>query len=142
MPCEPDAFAGYFQCTQCGECCRGFGGTYVSENDIRAIADYLKREPDIVRKEYCVLSGSKPLIRQGEDGRCIFWDQLCTIHPVKPRMCRMWPFIPSLLVDAANWQIMAASCPGINPDVDPVRLQEIVADYLDVLRSDDAKGSS
>lgn len=142
MRCEPNVLADYFQCTQCGECCRGFGGTYVSDDDIKAIAEYLGVQPDIVLKRYCVRSGSKPLICQGEDSRCIFWDQLCTIHPVKPRMCRMWPFIPSLLVDAANWQIMAASCPGINPKVDPKRLQAIVADCLGVHRPDDTKGSS
>ena len=56
-------------------------------------------------------------------GYCIFWDKLCTIHPVKPLMCRQWPFLKSVLVDSKNWQIMAGACPGIHPNV-PVRTLE------------------
>jgi len=27
-----------FKCRQCGECCKGYGGTFVTENEIEAIA--------------------------------------------------------------------------------------------------------
>ena len=33
-------------------------------------------------------------------------------------MCREWPFISSLLVDIANWKIMASVCPGMRIDLD------------------------
>ena len=29
-----------FTCTQCGDCCRGYGGTYVTDADIRRIAAF------------------------------------------------------------------------------------------------------
>ena len=106
-----------FECRMCGDCCRGYGGTYVSTADIQAIADYLQIDPSDFKNKYCRLSGSRYVIAQSANGYCIFWDQLCRIHPVKPRMCRNWPFIDAVLKDVANWRIMGASCPGIHTDI-------------------------
>lgn len=106
-----------FECRMCGDCCRGYGGTYVSASDIQAIADYLKLDPAHLKAQYCRPSGSHHLIAQSENGYCIFWDGLCRIHPVKPRMCRNWPFISAVLEDIRNWRIMGASCPGIRTDL-------------------------
>lgn len=107
-----------FQCRQCGECCRGFGGTLVSGADVDAIAEYLGISPNVFAKTYCVRSGSGTVLVQGEDGYCVFAENaLCRIHPVKPRMCRAWPFIEGVLRDPGNWQIMAGACPGIRADV-------------------------
>lgn len=118
MPSDPVGASDFFQCIQCGTCCKGYGGTYVDATDIAAIADYLRLPIKIVLENYCASSGKRLVLTQRDDGYCIFWKKLCTIHPVKPLMCRRWPFIPSLLVDITNWQIMADSCPGIRPDVD------------------------
>jgi len=107
-----------FECTQCGDCCRGYGGTHVTGADIQAIAEYLRIPAETVRHRYCVLSGDKRMLAQGDNGYCVFWDRVCTIHPVKPRMCRQWPFIASVLTDVTNWAIMADGCPGMRVDVD------------------------
>ena len=80
--------------------------------------------------KYCQLSGQKPVLAQRSDGYCIFWDKLCTIHPVKPLMCKRWPFLKSLLVDATNWQIMADACPGIQSDVAARSLEKHVKKIL------------
>jgi len=113
MPCNEPSPADLFSCTQCGECCKGYGGTYVTDSDIRNIAMYIGSDPETFVADYCQMSGSRPVLRQGENGFCVFFDGLCTIHPVKPRMCRAWPFIPGVLADVQNWHIMAASCPGM-----------------------------
>lgn len=102
-----------FECRKCGDCCMGYGGTYLSPHDITAIADYIGVSSDRFIKGYCSFSGSRPLLTQKVDGYCIFWDKVCTIHPVKPHMCRAWPFIFPVVADPANWAIMAGSCPGI-----------------------------
>ena len=78
--------------------------------------------------DYCRLSGGRPLLAQGPDGYCIFWKKLCTIHPVKPRMCRRWPFIESILVDPANWLAMAGSCPGMATGI-PLPADDAVVAY-------------
>lgn len=118
MPSDTLTAEDMFECTQCGVCCKGFGGTYVSDEDIEAIAGYLKISPDLFRQRYCTPSGLRLVLGQQENGYCLFFDRNCTIHPVKPHMCRMWPFIPSLLVDIANWNIMAGSCPGMKQGLD------------------------
>ncbi len=111
------ADADIFECRRCGDCCRGYGGTVVDEADIRTIARYLHVKPETFRAGYCDRSGSRLVLAQQSNGYCAFWDQLCTIHPVKPRMCRAWPYIESILVDVANWRAMAGMCPGIRTDV-------------------------
>ena len=115
-----------FECRNCGDCCKGFGGTYLNAEDIEAIARYIGSDPGKFVDRYCSLSGTKSVLAQRSDGYCIFWDKICKIHPVKPLMCRKWPFIESILVDAENWLIMAGSCPGIHTDV-PV---DIVQKYV------------
>jgi Fe-S-cluster containining protein len=112
-----------FTCKKCGTCCKGYGGTYVTEASIQEIAAYIGTDPHTFVENFCSLSGGKPVLRQQENGFCIFWDKVCTIHSVKPQMCREWPFIRSVLSDAANWHIMAASCPGIQKNVSIQRVQ-------------------
>jgi len=122
--------ADIFQCQKCGDCCKGYGGTYVTEEDIAAIAGYIKDDPQLFVEKYCRLSGGRPVLAQGQSGYCVFWNKLCTIHPVKPRMCRLWPFIKAVLADVKNWHIMAAFCPGIRTDVQDDILKELVREEL------------
>lgn len=106
-----------FDCIRCGDCCRGYGGTYLSATDILSIAEYISVDPETFVSDYCAPSGSRLLLRQRPDGYCIFWEKLCTIHAVKPQMCRQWPYLKSVLVDDTNWHSMASMCPGIRTDV-------------------------
>ena len=132
---SPDpAGTDIFECRRCGDCCNGYGGTVVSDADIRTIAAYLGMAPETIRERYCVLSGSRPVLVQQPNGYCAFWDRLCTIHPVKPAMCRAWPFIESVLVDVANWRIMAGMCPGIHTDVPDERIIRRVKERRQRLR--------
>ena len=111
-----------FKCIQCGDCCKGYGGTVISDTDTQQIADYIDMPLEQFIKNHCVESGNMRMLKQQPSGYCTFWDKNCTIHPVKPAMCRAWPFIKSVLIDAANWQIMAGSCPGMRTDVDDERI--------------------
>jgi uncharacterized protein len=120
----------FFNCTQCGDCCKGYGGTYLTDEDIAAIAAHLEIPPSEFKERYCVLSGERYVLAQRDDGYCIFWDRNCTIHAIKPEMCRKWPFIDSLLKDIGNWQTMASVCPGMRPDVDDKQLRDYVCKSL------------
>jgi Fe-S-cluster containining protein len=130
MPYKDVKPSDIFKCRQCGDCCKGYGGTFVTEKEIKAIADYLKTDPESFVDNYCKVSGGKTLLAQGRDAYCLFWDGLCTIHPVKPRMCKNWPFIKSVLVDITNWHIMAALCPGIRTDFPDDVIKECVRKEL------------
>lgn len=119
-----------FECRLCGECCKGYGGTYLEPGDIVAIAAFIGIEPAAFQADYCRISGGRPILAQGPDGYCVFWKTLCTIHAVKPRMCRRWPFIPSLLIDPENWLVMAGACPGMRTDVPLPAVRRCVAEKL------------
>ena len=119
-----------FTCRMCGDCCRGYGGTYVSGEDIAAIAAYIGCERGGFEKRYCQRSGKRWVLAQKDGGYCIFWDHGCGIHPVKPGMCRDWPFIRAVLIDPGNWFAMAASCPGMRTDATKAQVQEAVAKAL------------
>ncbi len=106
-----------FECKKCGDCCKGYGGTFVTPDDIKKISAHIRADPGTFVAEYCQISGNKPLLGQGKDGYCVFWNRMCVIHPVKPQMCKAWPFIENVLTDITNWQVMAKSCPGIRADV-------------------------
>lgn len=126
MPSDCSQGTEIFKCQKCGDCCKGYGGTFLTHKDILTIAKYIKTDPRSFIADYCQLSGDKPILAQGKSGYCIFWDKQCQIHPVKPRMCKAWPFLKSVLVDLENWQIMAASCPGIRSDVPDSMIRKCV----------------
>ncbi len=121
-----------FECQKCGDCCKGFGGTYVTQTDIEAISKFIGTHPDTFARDYCQMSGGSPVLAQKKDQYCIFWDaaRMCTIHPVKPRMCKAWPFIESVVVDPANWEIMSGSCPGIRTEFPLPVVQGVVKKIL------------
>lgn len=107
-----------FKCHQCGECCKGYGGTLVNDSDVQAIAGHIGVSAESVILDYCVQSDFGRVLVQGKDGFCIFARSgRCSIHPVKPRMCKSWPFIEGVLRAPENWYIMAGACPGIRVDV-------------------------
>ena len=119
-----------FTCRKCGVCCKGYGGTYVTGRDIQRISQFIGLAPQKFVDQFCVLSGNRPLLKQSKDNYCIFWHKLCTIHPVKPLMCRKWPFLESILADPVNWFIMADSCPGIKTDISMHELEKFVKQMI------------
>lgn len=128
---EPDIFT----CKMCGDCCRGYGGTYVTPEEIEALSTFVGTDSQTFVAQYCRMSGQRPLIRQGDNGYCIFWDKMCTVHPVKPTMCRKWPYLESVLIDIDNWKIMANSCPGIQIDASDEKIIAEVKKQLAQLKA-------
>ncbi len=124
-----------FQCRECGVCCKGYGGTYISEGDIEKISKYINTIPEIFINKYCTKSGSKYVLIQGKDENCIFYnkEQQCTIHPVKPYMCRAWPFIKTIIANPENWNAMAGSCPGMQKNIEHNVLKKIIKSEINLL---------
>ena len=131
-----------FTCQNCGQCCKGYGGTYITKSEIKNICRHLGLDRKQLIQCYCQMSGGKPLVAKAENGYCIFWDQLCTIHPVKPHMCRKWPFIESILVDSSNWYSMATFCPGMRTDFSGNQIRKCVQEVIKKGNDNLRKGKS
>ena len=112
----------HFECQQCGRCCSGpaTGYIWVTKPEIELIADFLRIEPEQLRKKYLRRVGLRiTIIEQKDTKDCIFLrktggQRQCMIYPVRPGQCRTWPFWPENLTDADAWNKAAQKCGGIN----------------------------
>jgi len=111
----PDPGAAVFVCRLCGECCQGVGGILVTPREIEALADFLGLSREALCREYLVDSPLGPQVAARE-GACVFLAAgRCRVHPVKPRICRQWPFLPALLADPEEFEAAKEACPGLAP---------------------------
>lgn len=85
-----------FECRQCGNCCRSDSMLPLTLDDIYRIADFLDMQPDEFFEQYCkemVIGGSvTPMAYLSRENGCPFLkDSLCSIHFVKPLLCKYMP---------------------------------------------------
>ena len=105
-----------FQCRMCGDCCYGEGGIYLEQREIDDIARFLEMTPDSFLSRYCEEKHGRYQLKTGHDRFCVFFhkEKRCLIHPVKPKLCILWPFSPAIVSDKENWEMAKDACPGIN----------------------------
>jgi len=111
-----DRQSAVFQCRQCGDCCAGRGGIFVKPADMEEMAALLELPVTEFCRRYVEGSAMGPRLTV-DDGVCVFLlaGNLCRVHPVKPSICRQWPFLPALLMNADELEHAKTACPGINP---------------------------
>jgi Fe-S-cluster containining protein len=118
---DPSLNAGrtpVFQCQQCGDCCCGRGGILVKSQEVEDMAALLGLAVPEFCRRYVEPSALGPHLMVADNGFCVFLSEgnLCRVHPVKPWICRQWPFLPALLAHADELEHAKTACPGINPD--------------------------
>ncbi len=117
-----------FNCTQCGNCCTGGPGVvWVTEEEIKAIAEFRGLSLGEMRINHTRLVAGRVSLREFANGDCTFLDgrtRRCTIYPVRPVQCRTWPFWNSNLETPTTWQRARAICPGMDQG-DLVQLEVI-----------------
>jgi Fe-S-cluster containining protein len=117
-----------FECTQCGNCCTGNPGVvWVTEVEMRAIADFREISIGEMRIDHTRLIGARVTLREFANGDCTFFDaesRRCTIYPVRPAQCRTWPFWNSNLESPETWKRGQTVCPGMGTG-DLVQLETI-----------------
>ncbi|WP_198468474.1 YkgJ family cysteine cluster protein [Acetomicrobium sp. S15 = DSM 107314] len=121
-----------FECIRCGRCCRGEpGAVWFSPEEGKKISDYL----GISEEEFyrlCVISRlGRHSLRERPNGDCAFLnpqDNSCSIYPVRPIQCALYPFWPSILTSRRIWQAQAKRCPGI--DMGRLYSQEEISSLL------------
>jgi len=105
-----------FSCRQCGECCRGEKGILVTAAEQEAMAAYLRLSAADFASQYLVDTPLGPQLAT-RSGTCVLQEgSLCRAHPVKPRICRQWPFLPALVAHADEFEAAKEACPGIVAD--------------------------
>ena len=121
-----------FSCQRCGHCCHGEGGIVLKPRDIARLAEHLGLGPDELLDRYAAKNGSKPNLRTGPDGDCVFFepDTGCGVHPARPDVCRAWPFFRGNLVDETSWEMIQEYCPGVNPEAGHAEFVRQGREYL------------
>ena len=103
-----------FECRQCGGCCTGDPGiVYADKDEALHIAEYLCMPFSIFADTYLYPLRDAYGIREHSDGRCFFYDNGCTIYPVRPHQCRTYPFWFENLRSIKKWKRVCEACPGI-----------------------------
>jgi len=104
----------HFGCTRCGACCKGEGHVWVGEAEIEALAAHLDLRIEDFGRRYLRRVGHKVSLVDGPDGACVFWEEECTVYPVRPAQCRTFPFWKQNLRSEAAWNQVADESPGVN----------------------------
>ena len=104
-----------FTCTQCGDCCTGAPGfVWLTDDELAALAAFLKEHVDEVRAVYTRKARGRRTIREKANGDCVFFERGkgCTVYPVRPAQCRTWPFWESNVESPEAWERTERACPG------------------------------
>ncbi len=103
-----------FSCTQCGDCCRHEEGyVWVTRPQVLKIGRFLGLDEETTMARYIRRVGRRLSLIEKANLDCIFWDQGCTIYPVRPTQCRNYPFWPENLASPEDWEEVASCCPGV-----------------------------
>lgn len=103
-----------FECTLCGRCCRRPGVVVIEPDELVRIAHSLQIGADAVVQRYGLSATERGFWLELDGVACPFLlDDRCSIHEIKPRQCRTYPFWPEIVGDDAAWQAEAEHCPGI-----------------------------
>ena len=83
--------------------------------EVEAMSAHLSMSVEKFRGNFVEASLTGPRLTVG-NGVCIFLleGNNCRVHPVKPFICRQWPFLPALLMEADELEHAKGACPGIN----------------------------
>ncbi len=104
-----------FQCQGSGKCCvsRGdYGYVYLTLEDRRRLAKYLKLKTQQFTRKYCSQKeGYYYLKNEAKECRYLKGTQ-CGVYKARPIQCRTWPFWPENL-KAKNWTGIKKYCPGV-----------------------------
>ena len=104
-----------FQCQPgCTECCTQKGFVYLAEGDAEHIADFLSMPVAEFERRFVYRTARRARLRVPRDVQCWFLREGgCSIHPVKPVQCRIFPFWPELVESPREWKKTARYCPGM-----------------------------
>jgi Fe-S-cluster containining protein len=104
-----------FECQRgCTECCTQKGFVYLAAEDGPRIAAFLGMSSAEFERRYVYRTARRARLKVPREVQCHFLrDGGCSIHPVKPVQCRIFPFWPELVESRREWKKTARYCPGM-----------------------------
>ena len=119
-----------FYCTGCGDCCRGGGNVYFSQEEMENVKEFLNlsEEKWSLMKDRLVQFKKNGLYVHSSSKACIFIDKenLCRIYPVRPLQCRSYPYWPTVFENKKELLRHRKTCPGFHQNTAPVTSLQIV----------------
>ncbi|MCF7796846.1 MAG: YkgJ family cysteine cluster protein [Lentisphaeria bacterium] len=104
----------HFECTGCGNCCKLAGGfVYVTDDEIKAMARYLKLSLTAFTDKYLDIHKSRYVLKSNGDACILLENDACTVYPVRPVQCQTFPFWSTNLKSKYRWRITQFECEGI-----------------------------
>lgn len=98
----------------CTNCCEQKGLVYLTEDDLKRAAAFVRMTPRAFEKKYVYRTAHEMRLRKPREKQCPFLlEGGCGIHPAKPTQCRAFPFWGELLNSRKEWNRTARYCPGI-----------------------------
>jgi Fe-S-cluster containining protein len=98
----------------CTRCCTQKGWVYLSVGDVSCLAAFLGMSAGELQRRYVYSTKHTLRLRKPRQGHCPFLKaEGCSVHPVKPTQCRVFPFWPELTEDKKEMEETAQWCPGI-----------------------------
>lgn len=90
------------------------GYVYLTEDDLRNAATHLGMTAAAFEAKYVYRTRHMRRLRKPRASQCHFLGEGgCSIHPVKPVQCRLFPFWPELVESRREWRTTGRWCPGI-----------------------------
>ncbi len=98
----------------CTKCCQVRGYVYLTEEDLQRAAAHVGMTAEVFEAKYVIRYPTLLRFRKPMNAQCHFLTSAgCSIHPVKPTQCRLYPFWPELVEERRAWNETAETCPGI-----------------------------
>lgn len=134
-----------FYCTRCGKCCTGTDDdpaiVMVSPDEITAIMQYTGLEREAIARPFPQsftmhdkeVTFEWALVHQ--ESRCRFYtDGACSIYPVRPWICRTYPF---MLTDGNLDE--PSCCEGLGRRISPIEATKIAHDLIARARAEECE---
>jgi len=87
---------------------------WVSLPEVAALAGHLGLLPEGFGRKYLRLVDDRLSLIEKQNFDCVFLEgSRCSVYPVRPRQCRLFPFWEGMLLDETTFKHCTEFCPGI-----------------------------
>ncbi len=106
-----------FECTRCGDCCRGEPGfVWVTLDEAAAIAAELGMDFRDFESACMRHVENRMSLLERPNGDCILWQDGvgCRVYSSRPSQCRTFPFWPDSIKSPESWRDLSGHCRGVD----------------------------